>query len=107
MQKGCSYIKHSRDFLKKIKNLCSLPENPILVPVDVVGFYPSIPHDAGLQAHEETLENRHHKQIPTYKLVNTNSNLKMFSNRYLVQQLAKYLQRHTHVFSWIKLNLIF
>ena len=73
IQKGCSYIKHSRDFLKKIKNLCSLPENPILVPVDVVGFYPSIRHDAGLEAHEETLENRHHKQIPTYKLVITNS----------------------------------
>ena len=35
MQGGRSYIKDSGDFLKKIKNLSSLPENAILVTVDV------------------------------------------------------------------------
>ena len=69
MQKGCSYIKDSEDFLKKIKNLCSLPENSILVTANVVGLYPSTSHEVGLQALEEALENRHHKQIPTDKLV--------------------------------------
>ena len=48
MQSGRSYIKDIGDFFKKIKNLGSLPENAILVTVDVVGFYPSIPHEAGL-----------------------------------------------------------
>ena len=61
MQSGRSYIKDSGDFLKKIKHLGSLPENAILVTADVVGPYPSIPHEAGLQALEEALENRNHK----------------------------------------------
>ena len=69
MQRGRSYIKDSGDFLKKIKDLGSLPENAILVRVDVVGIYPSIPHEAGLQALEEALGNRNHKQIPTEKLL--------------------------------------
>ena len=35
----------------------------------LVGLYPSIPHEAGPQALEETLEKRHHKQISTEKIV--------------------------------------
>ena len=69
MQGGRSYIKDSGDFLKKIKNLCSLPENAILVTADLVDLYLSIPHEAGLKALEEALENRNHKQISTDKLV--------------------------------------
>ena len=38
IQSGRSYIKDSRDFLKKIKNTISLPENAILVAADVVGL---------------------------------------------------------------------
>ena len=80
-----SYIKDSRDFLKKIKNLGSLPENAILVKAGVVDIYPSMPHEAGLQALEEALENRNHKQISTEKLVKTaqfalNNNLLEFNN---------------------------
>ena len=62
-QSGRSYIKDSGDFLKKMKNLGSLPENTI-----VVGIYPSIPHEAGLQALEEALENRNHKFLLTNSL---------------------------------------
>ena len=69
MQSGRTYIKDSGDFLKKIKNLGSLPENAILVTADVVYLYPSIPHKVGLQGLEEALENRNHKQISTDKLV--------------------------------------
>ena len=35
MQGGRSYIKDSGDFLKKIKNSGSLPENAMLVTADV------------------------------------------------------------------------
>ena len=56
MQNGQSYIKDSGDFSKKIKNLGSLPENVILITADVVGLYPSIPHEAGLQQLEEALK---------------------------------------------------
>ena len=50
MQSGRSYVKDSGDFLKKIKNLDSFPENAILVTANVAGVYSSILHKAGLQA---------------------------------------------------------
>ena len=46
IQGGRPYIIYSGDFLKKIKNLCSLPENVILVTAGLVSLYPSIPHKA-------------------------------------------------------------
>ena len=58
MQKGISYIRDSEHFLEKIKNISTLPENAILVTADVVGLYLSIPHQAGLSALKEDLENR-------------------------------------------------
>ena len=58
MQKGKWYIRDSGHFLEKIKNISTLPENAILVTADVVGLYPSIPHQAGLSALKEALENR-------------------------------------------------
>ena len=57
MQKGKLYIRDSGHFLEKIKNISTLPENAILVTA-VAGLYPSIPHQAGLSALKEALENR-------------------------------------------------
>ena len=52
MQKGNSYIKDSTDVMRKRRNteIHSLPNGAILVTVDVVGLYPNIPHEAGLDA---------------------------------------------------------
>ena len=50
MQNGKSYIRDSRHFLERIKNINTFPENAMLVTADVVGLYPSIPHEAGLGA---------------------------------------------------------
>ena len=47
MQNGKSYIRH---FLENIRNVSTLPENYKPVTVDIVGLYPSIPHQAGLNA---------------------------------------------------------
>ena len=69
MQKGKSYIRDSGHFLEKIKNISTLPENAILVTADVVGLYSCIPHQAGLSALKETLENRLVKKIPTENLI--------------------------------------
>ena len=55
-QKVWSYIKDSGDFINKTKNLSTIPDNAILVTTDVVGSYPSIPHDAGLSALREALD---------------------------------------------------
>ena len=69
MQKGKSYIKESGDFINKLKSLLNIPEGVILVTADVVGLYPSIPHQAGLKALREALDNRENKQIPTENLL--------------------------------------
>ena len=58
MQRWRSYIKDSGDFIKKTRNLGSIPENAILVTADVVGLYFSIPHEAGLKALREVLDKR-------------------------------------------------
>ena len=69
MQKGWSYIKDSGYFINKTKNLSNIPDNAILVTVDVVGLYPSIPHEAGLRALREALDKQEIKCIPTEDLV--------------------------------------
>ena len=69
MQEGQSYIKDTGDFLNKIRNINALPENAILVTIDVVGLYPSIPHQTGLEALKEALDNRKTRKVPTGKLV--------------------------------------
>ena len=53
MQNGWSYIRDSNDFINKIKNLKNIPSNSILVIAVVVGLYPSIPHESGLNAINE------------------------------------------------------
>ena len=50
MQDGWSYVRDTGDFLKKIKCLGKTPEDAILVTADVVGIYPNMPHNLGLQS---------------------------------------------------------
>ena len=70
MQEGWSYIKDTEDFLKKIQNMGKIPQDSILVTADVVGLYPSIPHNAGLNTLNEALDCRQNKKIPTFVLTN-------------------------------------
>ena len=65
MQERWSYIKDSGDFIKKLKNIDQIPQDAIIVTADIVGLYPSIPHDAGLEALRKVLENRENKEIST------------------------------------------
>ena len=53
---GVAVHKDSRDFIKKTRDLGSIPENAILVTADVAGLYPSILHEAGLKALRELLD---------------------------------------------------
>ena len=69
MQSSRSYIKDSGDFIKKIKNIGTIPKDSILVTADVVGLYPSIPHEAGLKALEKALNSRTNKKVSTEDLV--------------------------------------
>ena len=70
MKGGGSYAKGTQDFLEKLKHLGKVPSNAILVTADVVGLYPSIPHEAGLEALYEKLEERVEKKIPSSDIVN-------------------------------------
>ena len=55
MQNGALYSKDSNDFKSKIKNI-NIPNDALLVPADVVGLYPGIPHEAGLSGLSENLD---------------------------------------------------
>ena len=63
MKAGRPYIKDTSDFLEKLKNLGNISSNAILVTVNVVGLFPSIPCDAGLQVLYEKSEERTDKKI--------------------------------------------
>ena len=43
----------------------NIPQDSILVTADVVGLYPSIPDNAGLEALKDALDFRQNKNIPT------------------------------------------
>ena len=58
-----SYIKDTNHFLKKLKELGSLPGNAILCTIDVVGLYPNIPHEEGLASIRKHLNNRENKEV--------------------------------------------
>ena len=62
MQSSKSYIKDSDDFIRKIRDIQYIPSNAILVTVEVVGLYPSIPHDSGLKVLKNNLDKRKTKQ---------------------------------------------
>ena len=52
-----SYIQDTTDFLNSINNIDNLPEDAILVTMDVVSLYSNIPHDEGLKALDRFLNN--------------------------------------------------
>ena len=45
-----SYLKDTNDFLSRVKSFGALPADCLLVTLDVVALYPSIPHSDGLCA---------------------------------------------------------
>ena len=45
-----SCIKDTKDFLHKLENIGELPEGAMLCTIDVVGLYPHIPQNEGLEA---------------------------------------------------------
>ena len=55
MQNALFHIRDSGHFLIKIEGVGEIPKNTLLVKSDVVGLYPSIPHEAGLNALQEAL----------------------------------------------------
>ena len=67
MQSSGFYIRHSGDFIDKIKRIQNIPKDAILVSADLIGLYPCITHVAGLKALKNALDARENKSIPTEK----------------------------------------
>ena len=63
------YIKNSGNFIKKMKNIGTIPLDSILITANVKGLYPSIPHEAGFKALEKALSNCDNENISTEDLV--------------------------------------
>ena len=53
-----SYLKDTQDFLQKVRRLGPIPQGSLLMTLDVVSLYPSIPHSDGLSALAEFLAER-------------------------------------------------
>ena len=66
MRSAESYIKDTVNFLNKLKELGSVPQNALLVKPDVVGC---IPHPDGLDALSIKLEQQEDKKIPKEDLL--------------------------------------
>ena len=63
-----SYVKDTNDFLNKLTLINNLPNNTLLVTLDVSSLYTNIPHNDGIYACYHYLNTRSHKTIPSNTL---------------------------------------
>ena len=60
-----SFIKDTKDFLIKLKSIEKVPENSILVTMDVSSLYTNIDHTEGAEACYNKLKKRKNKSVPS------------------------------------------
>ena len=81
-----SYVKDSTDFIRKINSMQKIPDNSILVTMDVRSLYTNIPNKEGIEAVETTLKRKNIGTaiISTFlRLVLTLNNFVFNSQNYL------------------------
>lgn len=64
-----SHLKDTTDYLRKVESLDSLPDETLLVSLDVTSLYTNIPHNEGIEACREVWDSRLLKDPPTEYLV--------------------------------------
>ena len=64
-----SHIKDTTDFINKIETITDLPENTILVTMDVKSLFTNIPYTEGINAVAKALENQTDLKIPTRVII--------------------------------------
>ena len=69
MKQGESYIKETGDFLEKLKRVEGIPKGAILVTTDVVGLYPSVPHDGDLEIPRKQFDKFKNKMVPKEEII--------------------------------------
>ena len=105
------------EYLRGIQNLKDIPKDAFLVMADVVGLYPSIPHDAGLKTLKEALDKRENRKISTNDLLRMAEfflkNNYFKSNGQVKQQITgtaigtKFAPTYTLAFLWTMLKVNF
>ncbi|KAK3726201.1 hypothetical protein QZH41_002878 [Actinostola sp. cb2023] len=84
-----SYVKDTNDFLHKLSLIRDLPDNTLLVTLDVSSLYTNIPHNDGINACNHFLSTRSDKTIPTntlcdlIRMILTMNNFTFNNNNYL------------------------
>ena len=58
-------LEDTHDFLSQIMEIKDLPEDVLLVSFDVLGLYPHIPHEEGIEIMKEFSKQREVKDIST------------------------------------------
>ena len=61
-------LEDTRDFLSRFTEIKDLPVEVLLVSFDIVGLYPHIPHEVGMEIMKEFLKQREVKDISTKSL---------------------------------------
>ena len=69
MKQGSLYMNDTSDFLEILRATGEIPEESILVTADVVGLYPSIPHDEGLKVLWNQYDKFIDKNFPTEEII--------------------------------------
>ena len=64
-RKCSSYIRDTKHFISKLNQIKSIPNDAILVTMDVGSLYTNIDHQEGAEACYEALETRKNKTIPS------------------------------------------
>ncbi len=87
-----AYVKDTTDFLNKLNELENIPDNALLVTLDVESLYTNIPHNYGIEAAKATLNKaRPHSGLKPsndslltlLKLVLTKNNFQFNGNNFL------------------------
>ena len=84
------YVKGTQDFLKKLEKVKGIPQESLLVTLDVKSLYPNIPNNEGIQAVKESYEKYKEKAVST-KVIITFLSLVLTLNNFIFN-CTRYLQ---------------
>ena len=91
-----SYLQDTPDFLRVIEKRNEgppLPQNAMLVTIDVSALYTNIPQDEGLNCVKETLDERNNPVLPTEFIIKLlelilKNNIFEFNSEYFIQLIG-------------------
>ena len=86
-----SYVKDTQDFLKKLEKVNDIPQESLLVTLDVKSLYTNISNNEGIRAVKESYEKYKEKTVSTKVIIKTFLSLILTMNNF-VFNCTHYLQ---------------